>query len=356
MKLRTIIFAVLALIAGLGTATFARHQLSQARQTIVQQAAERPSTTIYVLVAARDLPSGYLVQPDDLVWQSWPDDRVSDAYLRKDRDDPQALAGAVVRLHISQGEPVSAGRMVKPGERGFLAAVLAPGMRATSVPLTATSDVAGLILPGDHVDLILSHQIPDMRDPNAPARTVGETVVTNLRVVAIDQTVNDQDKKPLSGKTATFEVTPRQAEMIEVAKLIGNLSLDLRSAGEAPDSKAADNKVADNKVADGKDAKDAGADGKGAATPEDETTHTWDSDVSPLLRRPDHGSGGVASVTILRGAGKGGDSSGGAPGAAIGGLGPAAGSINNASNGAKGIADAAMSLRNTAGAGLIGGF
>jgi pilus assembly protein CpaB len=331
VKLRTIIFAILALIAGLGTATFARHQLSQARQTIVQQVAERPSTTAYILVAAHDLPSGALVQDDDLMWQSWPDDRVSDAYLRKDRDDPRSLAGAVVRLHIAQGEPVSVGRMIKPGERGFLAAVLAPGMRATSIPLTTTSDVAGLILPGDHVDLILSHQIADVRDPNAPARLAGETVLSNLRVVAIDQIVNDQDKKPLSGKTATFEVTPKQAEIIEVAKLIGNLSLVLRSAGELPDSK---------------DIAKAG----------DEPTHTWDSEVSPLMVRPDRGSsGGVVSVTILRGSGKGNDGSGGAPASAIGGLGPAAVSMNNAANGAKGIVDAATALRASAGAGL-GGF
>jgi pilus assembly protein CpaB len=331
MKLRTIIFAILALVAGLGTATFARHQLSQARQTIVQQVAERPSTTAYILVAAHDLPSGALVQDDDLMWQSWPDDRVSDAYLRKDRDDPRSLAGAVVRLHIAQGEPVSAGRMIKPGERGFLAAVLAPGMRATSIPLTTTSDVAGLILPGDHVDLILSHQIPDVRDPNSPARLAGETVLSNLRVVAIDQIVNDQDKKPLSGKTATFEVTPKQAEIIEVAKLIGNLSLVLRSAGELPAS-------------------------KDIAKADEEPTHTWDSEVSPLMVRPDRGSsGGVVSVTILRGNGKGNDGAGGAPASAIGGLGPAAVSMNNASNGAKGIVDAATALRASAGAGL-GGF
>jgi pilus assembly protein CpaB len=337
MKLRTIIFAILALVAGLGTATFARHQLSQARQTIVQQVAERPSTTAYILVAAHDLPSGALVQDDDLMWQSWPDDRVSDAYLRKDRDDPHALAGAVVRLHIAQGEPISAGRMVKPGERGFLAAVLAPGMRATSIPLTTTSDVAGLILPGDHVDLILSHQIPDVRDPNAPARLAGETVLKNLRVVAIDQIVNDQDKKPLSGKTATFEVTPKQAEIIEVAKLIGNLSLVLRSAGELPDAKDPD--------------------GKDIAKAADQPSHTWESEVSPLMSRPDRGSSdGVVSVTILRGNGKGNDGgAGAAPASAIGGLGPAAVSMNNASNGAKGIVDAAMALRGSAGAGL-GGF
>jgi pilus assembly protein CpaB len=327
MKLRTLIFAVLAMISGLGTAMFARHQLSQARESIVQQVQEHPSTTAYVLVAARDLPSGALVQDDDLVWQSWPDDRLSDAYLRKDRDDPHALAGAVVRLHIAQGEPVGESRVVKPGERGFLAAVLGPGMRATSVPLNATSDVAGLILPGDHIDLLLSHQIPDARDPNAPARTASETVVTNLRVVAIDQIVNDQDKKPLSGKTATFEVTPKQAEIIEVAKLIGNLSLVLRSAGEPP------------------------VDGAQVAS---EATHTWDSEVSPLMKRPDRGSGGVASVTILRGDGKGGESSG-APTTAVGGLGSAANPMAN-SGGVKGITDATAALRATVGGGLAGGF
>jgi pilus assembly protein CpaB len=339
MKLRTLIFAALALISGLGTAMFARHQLSQARQEIVQQV-QSPSTTASVLVAARDLPAGTLVVDEDLVWQSWPDDRLSDAYLRKGRDDPHMLAGSVVRSHISPGEPVGESRMIKPGERGFLAAVLAPGMRATSVPLNTTSDVAGLILPGDRVDLILSHQIPDIRDPNAPARTASETVVSNLRVVAIDQIVNDQDKKPLSGKTATFEVTPKQAEIIEVAKLIGNLSLVLRSAGELPiDPKA---------QAEAKAAADAGE-----PKAEDEATHTWDSEVSPLMRRPDRGSGGVASVTILRGGGKGG---GDASSNATGGVGPSAGALANASNGAKGIADAAMALRGVAGGGLVGGF
>jgi pilus assembly protein CpaB len=202
-------------------------------------------------------------------------------------------------------------------------------MRAATVPLNASSDGAGLILPGDRVDLVLSHQIPDIRDPNAPARTVSETVLTDIRVVAIDQTVNDQDKKPISGKTATFEVTPKQAEEIEVAKLIGNLSLVLRSASEP-------------------DAKDP------AKVAADETSHTWDSDVSPLLKRPDRGAGGIASVTILRGSGKGNDGS--APTTATGSLGPSAISLNNGANSAKGIAAAAMSLRNTAGAGLVGGF
>ncbi|HEX4505594.1 MAG TPA: Flp pilus assembly protein CpaB [Alphaproteobacteria bacterium] len=326
MKIRTILFAAIALIMGLVTATFARHQLTAAREHVMQQAQERPSTTAYVLVAAHDVPAGELLQDDDFTWQSWPDDRLSDAYLRKGRDDAHSLAGAVVRQHIGQGEPIGTGSVIHPGERGFLAAVLAPGMRASTVPLNATADGAGLILPGDHVDLLLSHQIPDMETPNAPARNVSETVLSNVRVVAIDQTVNDQDKKPITGKTATFEVTSKQAESIEVAKLIGNLSIVLRSAGD-PEGKDGAKQM--------------------AAGP------TWDSDVSPLLKRPDRGSGGVASVTILRGNAKDGD---GGPATATGGLGAGAVSMNNGANAAKGIVNAVSALRATAGAGLVGGF
>ena len=231
-----------------------------------------------------------------------------------------------MRQHIAQGEPIGTSRVIHPGERGFLAAVLTPGMRAATVPLNATADGAGLILPGDRVDLLLSHQIPDMRDANGPARNVGETVLTDIRVVAIDQTVNDQDKKPITGKTATFEVTSKQAEAIEVAKLIGNLSIVLRSAGD-PEGK------------DGAKQTVAGP--------------TWDSDVSPLLKRPDRGSGGVASVTILRGNARDGD---GSAGTATGGLGAGAVSMNNGANAAKGIVNAVSALRATAGAGLVGGF
>src|ERR1700749_3786305 len=137
MKIRTAIFAIVALVMGLVTATFARHQLSAAREHVIQQAEQRPSTTAYFLVASHDLPAGALLQDDDLIWQSWPDDRLSDGYMRKDRDDAHALTGAVVRQHIAQGEPVSTGRVIHPGEHGFLAAVLAPGMRASTVQLNS---------------------------------------------------------------------------------------------------------------------------------------------------------------------------------------------------------------------------
>ena len=316
MRLSALIFAVLAVILGLGTAIVARNRLSQAHQQVAAQAQDPHAPAVYVLVAARDLPAGSLLHEDDLRWQSWPDEQLSDAYLRKDRDDAHLLDGAVVRLRIGKGEPIGTSRVVKQGERGFLAAVLGPGMRATSVPLTTTSDVAGLILPGDHVDLILSHPIADERQPNAPARLAGETVLTDLRVVAIDQTVNDQDKKPLSGKTATFEVTPKQAEIIEVAKLIGNLSLVLRSAGDDP--------VAGHAIG---------------------PTHTWDSEVSPLIRHqePVAAAEPPTMVTVLRGDGK--DAGGAAPTVSPvgsgGGFNAGAADARTIAGSAKGIANAA---------------
>jgi pilus assembly protein CpaB len=310
----------LAVVLGLATAAYTRNRLSEAREHAAIQTQDAGTPKAYVLVADKDLPAGTLLHDDDLRWQSWPDDQLSDAYLRKDRDDAHTLDGAVVRLRVAKGEPIGVSRVVKPGERGFLAAVLSPGMRATSVPLTLTSDVAGLILPGDHIDLIMSHQVVDERQPNSPPRTVSETVLSDLRIVAIDQSVNDQDKKPLSGKTATFEVTPKQAEIIEVAKLIGNLSLVLRSAGEDPSNIGADRPVG--------------------------PTHTWDSEVSQLIRHQEP-PGPVEippAVTVLRGDGKAapsGNAESSAPTAMIGG--------NASAGSAKGIADAAMSLHRVAG-------
>jgi pilus assembly protein CpaB len=290
MRSRALIFAILAIILAAITVIVSRGGHSGANVTAQAQEQAVPKT--YVLVAAKDLPSGLLLHQDDLQWQAWPDEQINDAYLVKGKDDSQSLAGAVVRLHIAKGEPIGDSRVIKPGERGFLAAVLGPGMRATSAPLTAASDVAGLILPGDHVDLILTHPIKDERQPNAPARLVSETILTDLRVVAIDQIVNDTDKKPISGKTATFEVTPKQAEKIELAKMIGNLSLVLRSVANAP------------------------PDAENPHPQPADSSHTWDSEVSPLIQHVEAGPPLPVSVVVLRGAGANAQQGAGAPAAA----------------------------------------
>jgi pilus assembly protein CpaB len=259
MRFRAIIFAVIAIVIAFGTAQLARNWLAGQRAELeAQKKVEKPST--YILVASRDLPTGSFVRPEDMTWTSWPEGQTSDSYMRKGKDSEQTLVGSVVRSRIAAGEPMSASRVVKPGDRGFLAAVLSPGMRAVSVSVTATSGIAGLVFPGDRVDLVLSHAIKYENDQStAGPRYASETVVHDLRVLAIDQTTDDQNGKPVLAKNVTFEVTPKQVEMIEVANNLGQLSLSLRSLGHPGEA----------------DIADAGV-----------TTFTWDSDVSKLLPPP----------------------------------------------------------------------
>ena len=153
------------------------------------------------------------------------------------------MVGAVVRSRIAVGEPVTDGAVVKPGDRGFLAAVLNPGMRAVSVPITPTSANSGLIFPGDRVDLILTQTlIPG--DGEGGTRRVSETVLKNLRIIAMGVETGDDaeaGKANERAKTATLEVTPGQAETVALLTELGKLSLSLRSLaadGEAESSRA----------------------------------------------------------------------------------------------------------------------
>lgn len=194
--------------------------------------AARPKPTISILVAKKAMPTGAFVKQANLRWQPWPEGALDSSYIVEGKRNLKSFAGAVVRRGILAGEPITDARLVKPGDRGFLAAVLAPGLRAISVPVNATSAIAGLVFPGDRVDLLLSHRY-NVIDPDKPSRRVPhvatETVLTDVRVLAIDQSTNDQKKKPDVPKTVTLEVTPRQAEMVATAMDLGKLSLSLRS-------------------------------------------------------------------------------------------------------------------------------
>ncbi len=216
----------------------------------------------YVLVADKNLPTGTLIKENLLTWQAWPDAKLHQSYLIKDKNDLTELVGSVVRRAIAAGEPVSIGRLVKPGSRGFLAAVLRPGYRAVSLRINATSSISGLVFPGDRVDVILTHTVR--------AKRVSETVLTNVRVLAIDQQTNDQTTAPKVGKHATFEVTPKQAEMFSVLGDMGKLSLSLRSLAkdqaELERLATSDEPLAEPETEKGK-------------------THTWSSEVSHLLRQ-----------------------------------------------------------------------
>jgi pilus assembly protein CpaB len=273
MNVRLLALALSAVIFAGGAALLARNWIDAQRAALTASlpAAKPERAARQVLVAARDLPTGQFLQRAHLRWQAWPDEPVAEAYIQKSANESAAddLVGAVVRSRIAAGEPITLGRVVKPGERGFLAAVLAPGMRAISVQVDATTGTAGFIFPDDRIDLILSHGIKSGRGESGQIRRASETVMRDLRVLAIDQNIDDRDGKPALGKTATLEVTPRQAELITVAAQIGKLTLALRSL--------------------------AAEDGAPAPRP---GTLVWDSDVSRALTG---GDDATHRVNLLRG-------------------------------------------------------
>jgi len=157
-------------------------------------------------------------------------------------DARHALSGAMVRETIGVGEVVKLKDVMRPGDHGFLAAVLRPGMVAVSVGVDAITGTAGLIWPGDRVDLILTQAIGDASLPIG-RRIAAETVLSDVRVIAIDQQLM-QGVSPGSAEnkapTVTMEVTSAQAELVSVATRIGKLSLAVRSADHTgPDDKGA---------------------------------------------------------------------------------------------------------------------
>jgi pilus assembly protein CpaB len=182
------------------------------------------------LAAAADIPAGQILQGPHLEWTDWPEDAVKEGFVR-DEGDGHAFEGAVVRSLLLAGEPVTDRRVVKPGDRGFLAAMLTPGRRAVSVDVDAATGIAGLVFPGDRVDVVLTHVIEQTN--TGTRRRASETVLSDIRVLALDERVDNQTGEPLVAKTATLELTAKQVEVVTVAAQLGRLSLSLRSLARA---------------------------------------------------------------------------------------------------------------------------
>ena len=189
--------------------------------------------TVDVLVANSDLTPGTAIKPADLRWQMWPAASASPNFIRK-ADKPDAieqLAGSIVRGGtFSAGEPIQESRLIKAGSAGYLSAVLPGGMRAASTEVNAETSAGGFVVPGDHVDVILARRDREIEKRTGIETYTSETIISNARVLAVDQTVEDKNgQKVVIGKTATLELTPRQAEMLALGKQVGTLSLALRS-------------------------------------------------------------------------------------------------------------------------------
>ncbi len=235
MTIRAIVLMVFALVAAAGTAVFARTWVAAQRAQVQTVMVEKSTPQAEILVASADLPAGEFIQEKHLKWQAWPKDGVGDGYVAKAGTDAevtslrQGFVGAVVRSQITAGEPITKKRIVQPGDRGFLAAVLTPGTRAVSVPVNATTGIAGFVFPGDKVDLILTVKFSGGEGSEKQTRYVSKTMLAAIRVVAIDQKTEqtDGDVKPV--KNVTLEVTPEQAEKIAIGLQMGALSLSLNS-------------------------------------------------------------------------------------------------------------------------------
>lgn len=222
-----------ALIVAVATSLAARMMLQGAASPQAIAAAQVQQGP-KVLVAQRALPIGTIITADAVSFQNWPKDLVQDAYFLQDKTDMQKLLGTVVKNPITAGQPVTTGSLVAPGDRGFLAAALGPGMRAVTIAVGGRTGVAGFVFPGDRVDLLLTQSVKG--DAESQPLRATETILRNLRVLATDQSTNQET---VDGHTqvkgfslVTVEATPKIAEELTVAQSIGTISLSLRSIAD----------------------------------------------------------------------------------------------------------------------------
>src|SRR5580658_9451766 len=196
MRARTLILLIVALVLAGGTTMMARVWLASQR-AVTKEAAPIavPTPSKSVLIARTTIQRGQILRPDDMAWQPWPEGGLDKNYILLGSRTPEAYAGWVARQPIAAGEPMIESKIIAPGNRGFLAAVLHAGMRAVSVPVTVTSGISGFVFPGDQVDLIVTYSVqdrPTIGQVNASAgplieHKISETVLRDVRVIGIDQ-------------------------------------------------------------------------------------------------------------------------------------------------------------------------
>src|SRR5882724_6406588 len=186
--------------------------------------------TVDILVAKSDIGLGQSVKAEDLLWQSWPTASASNFISRVSRADAiKDVTGSIARSPFIAGEPIRDQKLVKADGSGFMAAILPTGFRAVSTEISPETGAGGFILPNDHVDVLLSKR---ERNPDSKGADVvnAEIILTNVRVLAIDQAPKEKDgTNALVGKTVTLELKPEQAETLARARQSGTLSLALRS-------------------------------------------------------------------------------------------------------------------------------
>ncbi len=220
-----------ALAAAAGAGFLALTLSNREPETVVVEGAPRMEVE-QVLVAGSDIPLGSGLRPDVLRWQEWPKNAVSAGFITRSAD-PAALekmTDAIARGGFYAGEPIREAKLVR-SDRGYMSAILPSGQRAVATNISTATSAGGFILPNDHVDVIMTRPL----EGGDPGQYITETILQNVRVLAIDQTIEELDGKPVVvGETATLQLTQRQAEVLTVAQqMAARLALTLRSVSDA---------------------------------------------------------------------------------------------------------------------------
>jgi pilus assembly protein CpaB len=269
-----ILLAVLA--AGGAVLTAKRYLASQSRAHANQVVKPVEEIATYVLVADDKVTIGSTLTRGALRWQRWPNDSVGGTFISANTENDEMLnklIGTMMRQSVAPGTPITANMVFRRGKAGFLSGIVQEGHRAVTIKVDVVSGVGGFILPGDRVDILVtfdarqlsqnlggesaagnrdraprnrlsgnvrngratsrpinSSNTNTLAQPNMePAKWSSETILKNVRILAIDQAFEDFEKKAEVVKSMTLEVTPKQAEMLAVGRAMGKLSLALRS-------------------------------------------------------------------------------------------------------------------------------
>jgi pilus assembly protein CpaB len=232
MKKGQLFGIAIAATAGLAAFVLMRGVVNQ---PAVEHTVEVQVNATEVLVAAAAIDLGTIANEDLFRWQTWPKDAVAASFITKTSPPEmiQNINGSVVRAPLLPGEPITTDKLIKAGQGGVLAAILPAGMRAISTKITEASAAGRLILPNDHVDVILIRRVRGRNGDDV----VSDTLFRNIRVLAIGQQIQNKEgdkSAQTAADTATLELSPQQAETLAQANSVGEISLALRSIADIP--------------------------------------------------------------------------------------------------------------------------
>jgi pilus assembly protein CpaB len=227
---------IVVLIIALAAGGLAAYLVSSTDNKPAPAAPVAQLPTVDVLIAKSDIGLGQTVKPEDLQWQSWPQATASSSFIRRNErpDATTEIAGSIARAPFIAGEPIREVKLVKADGSGFMAAILPTGMRAVSTEISAESGAGGFILPNDRVDVLLTRREKNPLHPEVPELVVSSIILSNIRVLAIDQAPKEKDgQNSVLGRTATLELKREQTALLAAARQAGTLSLALRSIADA---------------------------------------------------------------------------------------------------------------------------